>query len=172
MKYEHIGKLAAILMMAAADSYADDRSYAERECDRKRIIVSIPDRKLVLMQGERVLRVYDVAVGASATPSPEGEFKIASRLPNPTWYAPGKVIGPGKANPLGSRWMGLGYKGYGIHGTNVPSSIGKAASHGCIRMKKHDVEALFELVDVGTTVELHGERPPVVAMIFAVALAA
>jgi lipoprotein-anchoring transpeptidase ErfK/SrfK len=79
-------------------------------------------------------------------------------------------VGPGKNNPLGTRWMGLGYKGYGIHGTNVPSSIGKAASHGCIRMRQHDVEELFALVDVGTTVELHGERPALVAMIFAVAV--
>ena len=67
--------------------------------------------------------------------------------------------------------MGLGYRGYGIHGTNVQSSVGKAASHGCIRMRQHDVEELFELVDVGTTVELHAERPPVVAMIFALAVA-
>ena len=50
--------------------------------------------------------------------------------------------------------MGLGYKGYGIHGTNMPNSIGKAASHGCIRMRNHDVEELFELVQVGDSVEL------------------
>jgi hypothetical protein len=50
--------------------------------------------------------------------------------------------------------MGLGYKGYGIHGTNMPNSIGKAASHGCIRMRNHDVEELFELVQVGDPVEL------------------
>jgi hypothetical protein len=50
--------------------------------------------------------------------------------------------------------MGLGYKGYGIHGTNHPESIGHAASHGCIRMRNHDVEELFELVRVGDQVEL------------------
>jgi hypothetical protein len=50
--------------------------------------------------------------------------------------------------------MGLGYKGYGIHGTNMPHSIGKAASHGCIRMRNHDVEELFELVQVGDPVDL------------------
>jgi lipoprotein-anchoring transpeptidase ErfK/SrfK len=53
--------------------------------------------------------------------------------------------------------MGLSAKGYGIHGTNVPSSIGKAASHGCVRMRKQDLEELFEMVTVGTTVELQGE---------------
>jgi L,D-transpeptidase ErfK/SrfK len=165
MKREQMMKLA-MLMVAWAEACAN--AYAD---DRKRIVVSIPDRKLVLMQGEHVVKVYDVAVGASRTPSPEGDFKIASRLPNPTWYTPGKVVGPGKANPLGTRWMGLGYKGYGIHGTNVPSSIGKAASHGCIRMRQRDVEELFELVDVGTKVELHAERPQILGMIFAVQFA-
>ena len=61
--------------------------------------------------------------------------------------------------------MGLSAAGYGIHGTNAPRSIGKAASHGCIRMRQRDVEELFELVGVGATVELHGERPPTVARI-------
>jgi L,D-transpeptidase ErfK/SrfK len=162
MKHDQIIRLAAIMAMAAVDSYADER---------KRIVISIPDRKLVLMSGEKILKVYDVAVGKRSTPSPEGEFRIASRIPNPTWIGPDKVVGPGKGNPLGTRWMGLGYRGYGIHGTNVPGSIGKPASHGCIRMRKHDIEELFEMVDVGTTVELHAERPPVVAMIFAVAVA-
>jgi lipoprotein-anchoring transpeptidase ErfK/SrfK len=48
--------------------------------------------------------------------------------------------------------MGLSMKGYGIHGTNAPRSIGKAASHGCIRMRQADLEELFELVEVGSTV--------------------
>jgi hypothetical protein len=50
--------------------------------------------------------------------------------------------------------MGLGYKGYGIHGTNRPKSIGTAASHGCIRMRNQDVEDLFERVEVGDPVDL------------------
>jgi lipoprotein-anchoring transpeptidase ErfK/SrfK len=55
--------------------------------------------------------------------------------------------------------MGLSVKGYGIHGTNAPDSIGKAASHGCIRMRQADLEELFELVTVGTPVELQGAPP-------------
>ena len=53
--------------------------------------------------------------------------------------------------------MGLSAKGYGIHGTNVPSSIGKAASHGCVRMRRQDLEELFEMVMVGTRWQ-HSER--------------
>ncbi len=154
-------KLAAILAVAAADAFAEDR----------RIVVSIPDRKLVLLEGNRVLKVYDVAVGKPSTPSPAGEFRVMNRIPNPTYYGTGKIVAPGKQNPLGTRWIGLSAKGYGIHGTNVPSSIGKAASHGCIRMRQRDFEELFDLVQVGVPVELSGERPQVLAMIFAVALA-
>jgi hypothetical protein len=62
--------------------------------------------------------------------------------------------------------MGLSIKGYGIHGTNVPSSIGKAASHGCIRMAKSDIEDLYSKVSVGDTVQLIGHRDEETAQLF------
>lgn len=132
----------------------------------KRIVISIPHRKLALIEDGQVARLYDAAVGAAKSPSPVGDFAIVTRIPNPTYYTPGKVTPPGKSNPLGTRWMGLTLKGYGIHGTNVPSSIGKAASHGCIRMRNRDVEELFELVSVGDRVELHGELDDQVVSLF------
>ena len=168
MTHEEIKKwsrLTAILVVAAVDAHARERSSA------RRIIVSIPDRKLLLVDGTRVLKIYDVAVGKPSTPSPPGVFRIVNRIPNPTYYRPSVVIGPGKSNPLGTRWMGLNAKGYGIHGTNEPRSIGKAASHGCIRMRQRDLEELFNLVDIGVPVELHEERPPLLAMIYALASA-
>jgi L,D-transpeptidase ErfK/SrfK len=139
-------QLLAILATAATEVFAEDAT--------RRLIVSIPDRKIVLMEDGRVVKVYPIAVGKNSTPSPNGNFHIASRVAKPTWYKPGKTVGPGPANPLGTRWMGLGFKGYGIHGTNMPNSIGQAASHGCIRMRNHDVEELFELVQVGDPVDL------------------
>jgi lipoprotein-anchoring transpeptidase ErfK/SrfK len=148
-------KLAAVLAIAAIDLSAQEI--------RKRIVVSIPDRKLVLFDGDRAVKTYDVAVGKSSTPTPEGKFAIINRVPHPAWFGPAGVVAPGKNNPLGSRWMGLSVKGYGIHGTNVPTSIGKAASHGCIRMRQSDLEELFELVTVGTTVELQGEPAEILA---------
>jgi len=60
----------------------------------------------------------------------------------------------------------LSRKGYGIHGTNDPRSIGKRASHGCVRMRNRDVEDLFARVGVGDVVELHGERDAELAQIF------
>jgi L,D-transpeptidase ErfK/SrfK len=159
-QWNTISKLAAAVVLAAAEAHAEER---RGQCAR--IVVSIPDRKLVLMDGDRPLKIYDVAVGKASTPSPEGEFRIINRIPNPAWYSPGKVVAPGKGNPLGTRWMGLSAKGYGIHGTNEPKSIGKAASHGCIRMRAVDLEELFELVSVGAVVEIHGERPELLAQI-------
>ncbi len=129
-------------------------SVAALASDTRRIVISIPDHKLALLEGDRVIRVYDVATGKPSTPSPAGEFRIVNRVQHPTWYGPNGTVRPGPANPLGTRWMGLSARGYGIHGTNAPQSIGKFASHGCIRMRTKDLEELFELVTVGTTVEL------------------
>lgn len=126
----------------------------EGGASKHQIVVSLRDRKLALIEDGRVVKVYAIAVGKRATPSPTGEFKILNRIPSPTYYHSGQAVPPGKANPLGTRWMGLSKKGYGIHGTNAPNSIGQAASHGCIRMRKGDVEELFQLVRVGDTVEI------------------
>jgi len=139
---------------------------AGSEPQGRRIVINIPDRKLALMEGDRVIKIYPVAVGSGVSPSPRGNYTIANRIPQPTYYAPGKVILPGPANPLGTRWLGLSLKGFGIHGTNEPRSIGKRASHGCIRMRNADVEELFELVRAGDSVELHGARTVELAQIF------
>src|SRR5208283_4674575 len=132
----------------------------------RRLIVNISARKIALVEDGKVVKVYPVAVGKNSTPSPRGTFHIASHVVNPTYSHAGKVVGPGPANPVGTRWMSLGYKGYGLHGTNHPESIGHAASHGCIRMRNHDVEELFELVRVGDEVELVTEPAPEEASLF------
>jgi lipoprotein-anchoring transpeptidase ErfK/SrfK len=120
----------------------------------RRIVISIADRKLVLLEGERVVKVYDTAVGKPSTPTPEGEFEVVNRIPHPTYFGKSRPVPPGKSNPLGTRWLGLSKAGYGIHGTNAPASIGTAASKGCIRMNNRDVEELFPLIQVGVRVEI------------------
>lgn len=132
----------------------------------RRLVVSIPDRKLAVIENEAVVTVFSIAVGAPATPTPVGTFTIVNRITNPTYYKPGKVVGPGPTNPLGTRWIGLSEKGYGIHGTDNPRSIGYAKSHGCIRLRNADVERLFEHVQAGDVVELHAERTPDIARFF------
>ena len=130
------------------------------------VLVSIPDRKLALIENGRVVRLYRIAVGKSTTPSPVGIFKIVNRVTNPTYYHKGQVIGAGKGSPVGTRWMGLSAKGYGIHGTNQPDSIGKAASTGCIRMRAQDLEELFELVEIGDPVQIRAEPDAQLARAF------
>jgi hypothetical protein len=140
-------------------------AYAQSE-DKRLVLVSIPDHQLALIEDGQVKKVYSVAVGKESTPSPTGTFHIVVRVVDPTYYHEGKVIPPGPGNPLGNRWMGLDRKGYGIHGTNVPQSIGKSASHGCVRMAKRDLEELFSLVKPGDEVEIRGERDAQTAAIF------
>jgi lipoprotein-anchoring transpeptidase ErfK/SrfK len=132
----------------------------------RRVVISIKDRKLAVVEGDIVTAIFSVAVGASVTPSPIGEFRIVSRVSNPAYYRPGVIIPSGKNNPVGTRWLGLSLKGYGIHGTNVPSSIGRAASHGCIRLRNRDIELLFAMLQVGDRVEIHGERDEQTARLF------
>lgn len=136
------------------------------ESVKREIVVSLADRKLALIENGKVVRIYRVAVGKTSTPSPVGTFTIERRVVNPVYEHDGRIIQPGPGNPVGNRWMGLNIRGYGIHGTNVPSSIGKAASHGCIRMGKADVEDLFSRVRVGDTVELVNTRNEETAQIF------
>jgi len=152
-------RLLTIFAVASAEGFAQEAT--------RRLIVSIPARKIALLEDGQVVKVYPIAVGKQTTPSPTGSFHIASRVAHPTYYHAGKVVGPGPQNPVGTRWMGLGYQGYGIHGTNVPGSIGKAASHGCIRMRNRDVEELFELVRVGDPVDLVTHADPELAKVFA-----
>jgi lipoprotein-anchoring transpeptidase ErfK/SrfK len=160
--FRRLAALASVVLVVTAEALAQENLAKPA----RRIVVSIPDRKLILMEADRVVKIYDTAVGAPRTPSPSGSYKIVQALPDPTWYTKGKIVPPGKSNPLGPRWLGLSVKGYGIHGTNNPSSIGRNASHGCIRMRNRDVEELFEMVSVGDEVEMLAERTPQVDKIF------
>ncbi len=169
-KAKWMGTLVLLMTMKAAAQTAETSETKTVEAPKpsRLILVSIPDRKLALIEDGRVLKVFPVAVGKDSTPSPKGTFTVKSHVVNPTYYHSGKVIPAGPGNPLGNRWMGLSEKGYGIHGTNEPKSIGKAASHGCIRMAKKDLEELFPIVKVGDTVEIRGERDEEVARVFGV----
>jgi lipoprotein-anchoring transpeptidase ErfK/SrfK len=134
---------------------------------KRLIVISITDRKLALLEDGLLVKTYPIAVGTVGTPSPDGDFVIVNHAVDPVYRHGEKEIAPGKDNPLGSRWMGLSLKGYGIHGTNVQSSVGKAASHGCFRMRKKDVEELYTLVHVGDAVTIRRERDAMIAQVFA-----
>jgi lipoprotein-anchoring transpeptidase ErfK/SrfK len=156
----------AMVTLCAGVAAAADAPRVPQAGSVRRLVVSIPDRKLALIENDTIVSVFPVAVGSPDSPSPVGTFTIVNRIPNPTYYRPGKIVGPGAANPLGTRWIGLNEKGYGIHGTDQPRSIGFPRSHGCIRLRNRDVERLFERVRPGDIVELYAERTPQIALLF------
>jgi lipoprotein-anchoring transpeptidase ErfK/SrfK len=154
------------LAMAAMTAMVLASQANAQDAVKRVIVVSLEDHKLALVEDGQVKKVYTVAVGKPSTPSPVGTFTIERRVANPTYQHNGKIVPPGPRNPVGTRWMGLSKHGYGIHGTNEPNSIGKAASHGCIRMAKADLEELYPLVAEGDTVELIGQRNEETAQLF------
>jgi lipoprotein-anchoring transpeptidase ErfK/SrfK len=166
--HQRTGNLKVAAMLAVLLLAFDIRALAQDSPERTQrlVLVSIPDRKLAVLENREVIARFSVSVGAAVSPSPRGEFKIVSRVANPTYYHDGAVIPPGRGNPVGTRWLGLSTKGYGIHGTNAPSSIGHAASHGCIRLRNRDMEKLFALLRVGDAVEIRRERDEETAEIF------
>ena len=157
--------IAVVILSGFAMGQAKGLIVTKDQTNHK-LLVSIPDRKLAVLEDGQVLRIFSVSVGATNSPSPTGQFEIVSRLTNPTYYHPGTVIPPGQGNPIGPRWIGLNHKGYGIHGTNEPRSIGRAASHGCIRLRNRDIKQLFEMVRVGDSVEIRDEPDEQTAEIF------
>ena len=158
--------LAVLALAAAIPCWAQNRAPADDDQRDRSVLVSLVDRKLAVIDNGVVIATFQVAVGAKVSPSPTGEFTIVSRVTNPTYYHHGTVIPTGKENPVGTRWVGLSLKGYGIHGTNAPRSIGRAASHGCIRLRNRDMEKLFTMLRVGDAVQIRGERDEEVARVF------
>jgi lipoprotein-anchoring transpeptidase ErfK/SrfK len=115
---------------------------------------------LRLWEHLKLAKSYTVAVGQEGLETPEGLYAIQEKQVNPSWHVPnsawagdlaGQVIPPGPADPIKARWMGI-YEGAGIHGTDETSSLGTAASHGCVRMAIPDVEELYDRVEVGTPI--------------------
>ena len=105
-----------------------------------KITVSLQKKELRLSLSSGTIHTFPVAIGKPETPTPKGH-----------WLIQNKKILPDQ-EVFGAYWLGLSIPGYGIHGTNQPSSIGKAVSGGCIRMHNRDIQYLFEHVTIGTPV--------------------
>jgi len=117
--------------------------------------VDISKNRLSLNYNGELFKVYEVASGTKDTPTPTGEFKVLSKIKNPTWYSPEGIIPPDSPdNMLGSRWIGF-KPHYGIHEAVDPTNIGEYVSEGCIRMKKEDLEQLYEVVTIGVPVRIY-----------------
>lgn len=129
----------------------------------KTIVVDLSERRVRLFDGAKLEKAYPCAIGTPSYPTPTGVFTITLKRYLPTWVNPapngwGKdmpaSIGPGPTNPLGTRALNLSAPGIRFHGTTNLGSIGTAASHGCMRMRRSDIEDLYERVKVGTKVHI------------------
>jgi len=109
---------------------------------------------LFLKRYDEIFKTYIVSTGVDGS-TPTGTFKIVARIKNPVWFRKdiGAVVpADSPENILGTRWLGISKKGYGIHGTNQPETLGTQETKGCIRMRNEDVEEVFDIVPRGTEV--------------------
>ncbi len=144
----------------AQSTTAETPANDEAAIDSRKISINLAARSLAVYEGQKRIRLYPIGPGKASTPTPVGYFKVESKDLNPTWTDPTDPeysIPSGESNPLGYRWMEV-QGNYGIHGTNKPESIGHYVSNGCIRMNEKDVEDVFDLVKVGTPIEITYNR--------------
>ncbi len=132
------------------------------------IVINLPEKMLFYFSGGRLLLAAPVALGKPSWPTPAGTYRIVEKKVDPDWVVPPSIqeemrrlgqkvltrVPPGPDNPLGHYWLGLSLPDYGIHGTNAPSSIYTMTTHGCIRLRPEDIEALFRRVSPGTPVRI------------------
>lgn len=137
---------------------------------RKGIVINLPELRLYYFAPDgQSVTTYPVGLGRMAWRTPLTSTYVIKKEVDPTWHVPASIkqyvlektgqelpdeVPPGPDNPLGHYAMYLGTKGYLIHGTNQPWSIGRFISSGCIRLHNKDVEQLFQIVDVGTPVHI------------------
>lgn len=126
----------------------------------------------VFAESGDLLAFYPATVGSEEKPTPNGTLKVVSIDRNPTYrYNPEYkfkgvesaspfVIRPGPNNPVGSEWIGLSEKSYGIHGTPDPSKVSKSESHGCVRLTNWDVERLGKMLRKGVPVTFLDDPAP------------
>ncbi len=120
------------------------------------IHVNADSNILTLKLNGKFFKEYPVGTGKFGC-TPIGTFKIINKQAKPVWYAEDGIYPYGHTkNILGTRWMGLDKLGYGIHGTTLPETVGKHASRGCIRLYNKDIDELFMLATVGTSVVITG----------------
>ena len=120
---------------------------------RYKILIDKSQNLLTIFSGdEDIVKVYPVSTGKNGS-TPAGTFTIINRMEDPVWYKEGAIV-PAESpeNILGSRWLGFSERGYGIHGTVDPDSVGQQATQGCVRMLNADVEELYTIIPVGTQV--------------------
>jgi L,D-transpeptidase ErfK/SrfK len=132
------------------------------------IVIDIAVRTLYWFQHGALRARFPVGVGRRDWGTPPGRYRIVGRREDPAWRVPASIqeemrargepvlpyVPPGAENPLGKYWIQLSAPGYGLHGTNAPGSVGKYASHGCMRLLPEHVALLYREAPDGTPVEI------------------
>lgn len=136
---------------------------------RQGIVLNLADMRVFYYHPDgNTVSTYPVGIGRQGWSTPTGSTRIVSKKKHPAWHPPasirreaarkGKilplVVPAGPHNPLGQYALYLGFSGILMHGTNQPSSIGLRSSHGCIRLYPADIEELFSMAPVGTSVRV------------------
>lgn len=122
------------------------------------LVIYLSQRQVALYAGKTRIKTYPIAVGRPGWETPTGQFRVVTMKQHPTWINPftdQPIPGGAPDNPLGDYWIGFwtdGRNWIGLHGTPDTESVGRAASHGCIRMKNQDIGELFYQVTTGTPI--------------------
>ena len=129
--------------------------------------IDIKTNMLGVFENEKLIAAYPVTIGSAHTASPIGDWKVRGIAKLPRFRYDKKMLEhgersgnfymlpPGPRNPVGVMWIALNKKGIGIHGTDDPGSIGRAVSHGCIRLSNWDVVRLATKIKQGDNVSIH-----------------
>ena len=160
--------LAAVTAISAGQRLVIDNRHVVPKHPAGGIVINVPQRMLFVFVDDRLVAAYPVAVGRPDWRTPLGEFVVSNKETDPTWDVPASIqeemsarggripphVPPGPNNPLGDRWIGVSGLGFGIHGTNQPSSIYRFATHGCIRLHPDDARSLFDVVWIGMPIQI------------------
>lgn len=129
------------------------------------IVINLPEMRLyAFVNGDNAPTTYPIGVGRDGLDTPEGTTTITRKKAGPTWTPTPRMrkedpelkpfYPPGPENPLGTHALYLGWPTYALHGTNRPFGIGRRISSGCIRLYPESIERLFDVVPVGTKVQV------------------
>jgi lipoprotein-anchoring transpeptidase ErfK/SrfK len=133
---------------------------------KRKIYIDTKERFLLIYDEKQLVAEFPITPGSTTLPAPLGMWKILGVAELPTFRHDEGVLNhgvttdtafnlpPGPRNPVGILWMGLNKPHVGIHGTNQPETIGRAASHGCIRTANWDAARIKQLVSVGNAVSI------------------
>jgi L,D-transpeptidase ErfK/SrfK len=147
------------MMVISQQSHSPRQMPKRKIASKNRLVVDLSDRRVYFYDGKTLTASYPVAIGQPGWETPIGSFKILQLEQHPVWQQPitGTIVPPGVKNPLGDRWIGFWTDGstyIGFHGTADGTQVGRAISHGCLRMRNSDIRQLYDRVAIGMPVKV------------------